>query len=278
MTPTIDETPPAALLERLAADFGANYAFVLDVFEQYREDHRSVEGSWRRYFDTLTGAPADLASAEGERPTAERIGTASSRQPALDEPEAATAPEPAPAEGPPDARTPNGFSALATRQVAMTRERPRALAAPPPILPGDIAQPIRGGILRLVANMEASLLVPTAMSARTIPVRTLEENRRLLNKNRERGSAKVSVAHVVAWAILRALDTFPRLNDAFAEVDGEAHRVHRDTVRLGIAVDVQRKDGTRTLLVPNLKDANRLTFSDYIRAFEDLVARARAAG
>ena len=54
----------------------------------------------------------------------------------------------------------------------------------PAILPGDIAQPIRGGALRIVENMEASLLVPTATSIREMPVRTLEENRQLLNKHR----------------------------------------------------------------------------------------------
>ena len=61
----------------------------------------------------------------------------------------------------------------------------------------------------------------------------------------------------MSWAILRTLDAFPRLNDAYAELDGQAHRVQRDTVRLGVAVDVQKKDGSRTLLVPNIKDANR---------------------
>ena len=110
--------------------------------------------------------------------------------------------------------------------------------------------------MRIVENMEASLQVPTATSMRTIPVRTLEENRRLLNKHREAaGQGKVSFTHLVAWAILRALDTFPRLNDAYAEVDGQPHRIQRDQVRLGIAVDVQKKDGSRTLLVPNIKDA-----------------------
>ena len=142
------------------------------------------------------------------------------------------------------------------------------------ILPGDIAQPIRGGALRIVENMEASLAVPTATSLRTMPVRTLEENRRILNKHRDStGKGKISFTHLVSWAILRALDTFPRLNDAYAELDGQAHRVQRDTVRLGVAVDVQKKDGSRTLLVPNIKDANRLDFAAFVRAFDELVAK-----
>src|SRR5438132_10717305 len=91
----------------------------------------------------------------------------------------------------------------------------KALAVPA-ILPGDIATPIRGGAVRIVENMEASLTIPTATSMRLVPVRTLEENRRLLNKHRDAtGGGKISFTHLVGWAILRALDTFPRLNDAY---------------------------------------------------------------
>src|SRR5262249_56731328 len=105
----------------------------------------------------------------------------------------------------------------------LARDRGKALAVPA-ILPGDIAQPIRGGALRVVENMEASLQVPTATSMRSVPVRTLEENRRILNKHRDAtGASKISFTHLVSWAIVRALDTFPRLNDAYAELQGQAH-------------------------------------------------------
>ena len=68
----------------------------------------------------------------------------------------------------------------------------------PAILPGDIAQPIRGGAMRVVENMEASLSIPTATSIRTIPVRTLEENRRILNKHRDARAAARS-ASPTSW-------------------------------------------------------------------------------
>ena len=178
---------------------------------------------------------------------------------------------PRPSSAPPPAIAGDGGS----HSPAMVVRSSKALTVPP-ILPGDIATPIRGGAVRIVENMEASLQVPTATSIRTIPVRTLEENRRILNKHRDSsGSGKVSFTHLVAWAILRSLDTFPRLNDAYAELEGKPHRIQRDAVRLGIAVDVQRKDGTRTLLVPNIKDAGRLDFSTFLRAFDELVARSR---
>ena len=159
--------------------------------------------------------------------------------------------------------------------VPATNQRPRGVSVPA-ILPGDILQPIRGGAVRLVENMEASLLIPTATSVRTIAVRTLEENRRLLNKHREPvGQPKISFTHIIAWAILRALDAFPRMNDAYAEIEGQPHRIQRDSVRLGIAIDVQKKDGSRTLLVPNVKDAQTLSFAAPWSAFEDLVTRSR---
>src|SRR4029450_5436510 len=90
-------------------------------------------------------------------------------------------------------------------QGVAPKERSKA-GALPAILPGDIRRPIRGGAVRIVENMEASLQIPTATSVRTLPVRTLEENRRLLNKSREAaGQSQVSVTHATAWAILRSL-------------------------------------------------------------------------
>ena len=246
------------LLDRLVSDFGGNYVFAVDLLEQYRVDRGSVEPSWRRYFDEALGVEPEPETP----PVTVIVGEA----PAWKQEEEAEAPSRA------DDRL-----TLQRRDIpaAPVGDRSRAVALTS-ILPGDILQPIRGGAVRLVENMEASLSVPTATSARTMPVRTVEENRRLLNKHRQAsGQAKISFTHIVAWAILRALDTFPRLNDAYAVVDGEAHRIQRDQVRLGIAVDVQRKDGSRTLLVPNIKDARVMDFAELVKAFDDLVGRSR---
>jgi len=248
--------PPDPLLDKLVGDFGGNYVFALDLLEEYRQDRKSVEPSWRTYFDAALGV-----APEPETPSVTVIVK-----------EAAPEPSPTARESRAEARP-----TLARRDVPEAPAGPRSKAiAPVSILPGDILQPIRGGAVRLVENMEASLSVPTATSVRTMPVRTVEENRRLLNKHRQSaGQSKISFTHIVAWAILRSLDTFPRLNDAYAVVDGEAHRIQRDQVRLGIAIDVQRKDGTRSLLVPNIKDARTLDFKELVLAFDDLVARSR---
>ncbi|HUL79113.1 MAG TPA: 2-oxo acid dehydrogenase subunit E2, partial [Vicinamibacteria bacterium] len=240
------------LLETLVNDFGGNYLFAVDLLEQYRQDRTSVDATWRAYFDKALGL----------RPETEATPVTVIVKEA---PKAETKPA-----------APGGaLQTLVRQDVPAVAERSKAVARVS-ILPGDILQPMRGGAVRIVENMEASLHVPTATSARTIPVRTLEENRRLLNKHREAaGQGKVSFTHIVAWAILRTLDTFPRLNDAYAEVDGQPHRIQRDQVRLGIAVDVQKKDGSRTLLVPNVKDAQKLDFAALLKALDDLVSRSR---
>jgi 2-oxoglutarate dehydrogenase E1 component len=271
MAQTIDP-----LVNALVADFGGNYVFALDVLEDYRRDRRSVEASWREYFDRALGLPPEAEAAPAP---------AAATRPATPEP-SATPPATPPDAGSASAVAPEPVSAAApaptAADVTVVRAEPapaapaRKVLATTPILPGDIASPIRGGSLRIVENMEQSLSVPTATSLRTIPVRTLEENRQILNKHRAGlGHGKISFTHLVAWGLVRALETFPRLNDAYVELEGQAHRVQRDSVRLGVAVDVQRKDGSRTLLVPNIKDAQKLSFAEFVAAFDDLVARAR---
>ena len=47
----------------------------------------------------------------------------------------------------------------------------------------------------------------------------------------------------------------------FAEIDGKPHRIDDGAVNLGIAVDVEKKDGSRTLMVPVIRDAGRLSFT-----------------
>jgi 2-oxoglutarate dehydrogenase E1 component len=293
------ETLTDPLLNALVADFGGNYVFALDVLEDYRRDRRAVDPSWRDYFDRALGVspeptPAAVAAPlahEAPAPAAGTRAAAGSAPPGSGAPAPATSAGAAPAAvewssaptpAAPVAAEPEPVSAPAT--ATLVRSEPAAVSpfarakalVTTPILPGDIASPIRGGSLRIVENMEASLSVPTATSVRTVPVRTLEENRQILNKHRAGlGQGKISFTHVVAWAIVRALETFPRLNDAYAELEGQPHRVQRDAVRLGIAIDVQRKDGSRTLLVPNIKDAHKLSFAEFVAAFDDLVARAR---
>src|SRR5205807_6341132 len=42
------------------------------------------------------------------------------------------------------------------------------------------------------------------------------------------------------------------------------------------AVDVERKDGGRTLMVPVIRDAGRLSFTEFLEAYNALVEKARS--
>jgi 2-oxoglutarate dehydrogenase E1 component len=158
--------------------------------------------------------------------------------------------------------------------LAQAPQRAPVVEAPAPAAVDKT--PIRGAALKIVENMEASLAVPTATSARQIQIKLLDENRRWVNRHlSSAGRGKASYTHFIAWAMVKALEKFPQLNDAYEKIDGAAYRLRRESVNLGVAVDVTKKDGTRTLLVPNIKGAERLTFSQFLVAYQDVVTRAR---
>jgi 2-oxoglutarate dehydrogenase E1 component len=164
-----------------------------------------------------------------------------------------------------------GTAAQAGQRPAPPTQTP----APPSQAAGDL-QPLRGAAGRIAENMTASVAIPLATSQRTIAVKVMDENRRIINQHRTLvGRGKVSYTHIVGWAIVKALEEYPQLNHAYAEKDGQPYRVMHPQVNLGIAVDVAGKDGARSLMVPGIKNAGALNFQEYVAAFDDLVARAR---
>ena len=119
------------------------------------------------------------------------------------------------------------------------------------MLAGETPEPLRGAAARIVTNMEASLEVPTATSVRAVPAKLLEVNRQILNNHLARAhGGKVSFTHLIGFAVLRALRSVPAMNASFGVVDGKPSVVHHEHVNLGLAIDMQRPDGTRTLIVP----------------------------
>ncbi len=147
-------------------------------------------------------------------------------------------------------------------------------AAPAAVAGGDLI-PITGPALRLSKNMEASLEVPTATSFRDVEVSILADFRATMNRSLAIRGKKLSFTHVIGWAIVRACDRFPVMFQAVVDVGGAPHRRVPDRMGLGLAVDVERKDGSRNLLVPIIKDAHRLSFGEYLAEYERLVAGAR---
>jgi 2-oxoglutarate decarboxylase len=149
-----------------------------------------------------------------------------------------------------------------------------ASAAPPPqaAQPGPSTTPLRGGAAVLARYMEQSREIPTATSLRTMTVTALDARRRELKA----AGHKLSFTHLIAYAIARAAgDEMPVMAHHFAEVDGKPHVVDDDAVNLGIAVDVEKRDGSRTLMVPVIRDAGRMAFTQFVDAFARLTAGAR---
>ena len=125
--------------------------------------------------------------------------------------------------------------------------------------------------------MEASREVPTATSVRTVPARLLEVNRSVLNGHlRRRQGGKVSFTHMIAYAVVKALEAVPVMTTMYREVDGKPNAARPAHVNLGLAVDTRRPDGSRTLLVPNIKQADTLDFAAFVRAYEEIIAKVKA--
>ncbi len=137
---------------------------------------------------------------------------------------------------------------------------------------GPTPTALKGGAATLARYMDESRAIPTATSFRTMTVTTLDGRRKQLKE----AGHKVSFTHLIAYAIaVAATEQMPVMARHFLESGGKPHFVDDEAVNLGIAVDVTKKDGSRTLMVPVIRDAGRLSFKGFLDAFGDLIARAR---
>ena len=238
------------------ADFGANEWLVAEMYAQWLENPDSVDRSWipilERYQQSQAGAPLPT------NPVSTQAAPAVT--------EAITMP-----------------IAKATDTGSFTAPVPANLPATgsmPIVVQEEEAQPevniLRGMAKTLASNMDASLSVPTATSVRQLPAKLLIDNRIVVNSHlkRTRGG-KVSFTHIIAYAVVQALKEFPSQNVFYDEVDGKPAAITPPNINLGLAIDIPKPDGTRALLVPNIKKAQKLNFAEFLSAYDDLVARAR---
>jgi len=145
---------------------------------------------------------------------------------------------------------------------------PTAVRSPAPAS----AQTLKGGAAALARYMDESRSIPTATSFRTLPVTVLDQRRRQLKD----AGRKVSFTHLIAYAIaVAATDDMPVMANHFADIDGKPHRLDDGACNIGLAVDVEKKDGSRTLMVPVIRDAGRMTFAQFLDAYNALVDKAR---
>ncbi|MDN5795555.1 MAG: multifunctional oxoglutarate decarboxylase/oxoglutarate dehydrogenase thiamine pyrophosphate-binding subunit/dihydrolipoyllysine-residue succinyltransferase subunit, partial [Intrasporangium sp.] len=145
-----------------------------------------------------------------------------------------------------------------------------------PLADGDVVHPLRGAPARVVTNMNASLEVPTATSVRSVPAKLLIDNRVVVNNHlaRSRGG-KVSFTHFIGYAMVKALAQMPVMNHSFTEKDGRPAVLEPAHVNFGLAIDIKKDDGSRTLVVPSIKGAEKLDFVHFWAAYEDIVRKAR---
>jgi len=251
-------------------EFGANEWLVAEMYEQYTQDRNSVDQAWWPILDAYkpdTSEPAsNAASAAAPAPEApaEPAAPASDARPV-------TAPVPV-VGAQPVART----TARPAAPQPVPAQAPKSAPATPQAAGEDVVTTLRGMPKALAANMDESLTVPTATSVRTVPAKLLIDNRIVINNHmsRTRGG-KVSFTHLIGWALIQALKAFPSQNVYYAEVDGKPSVVAPAHINLGIAIDLPKPDGTRALMVPSIKQAESLTFNEYLDSYEDLVQRAR---
>ncbi len=140
----------------------------------------------------------------------------------------------------------------------------------------DKLQIIAGSSAKILENMSSSLTVPVATSQRTIPVKLLEENRVLINQYlKKKNAGKISFTHLIGWAIIKTIMEHPVMNYAFTVVDGRPNVLKRRGINLGLAIDIEKKDGSRSLIVPNIKNTDEMSFREFLSAYEDIVKRTR---
>ncbi|MCO5317316.1 MAG: multifunctional oxoglutarate decarboxylase/oxoglutarate dehydrogenase thiamine pyrophosphate-binding subunit/dihydrolipoyllysine-residue succinyltransferase subunit [Microthrixaceae bacterium] len=256
-TSTADQEDPADPI-------GPNAWLVEEMYEQYLADASSVSPSWQEFFEDYRPPGSQHAGATRSTSATGASGNGTTAAPA---PAAAT-----PAAGPAAGTAPSRPEpATATPEPP----RPEATPAQKPEVPGE---EIRGVAKRIVSNMEASLAVPTATSYREVPAKLLEINRRVINGylGRTRGG-KVSFTHLIGYALVRALaEHVPAVNSSFLEgPDGEPRVVRNEHVGLGLAIDMEKSDGSRSLIVPCIRNAESMDFAEFSAAYDDIVRRAK---
>ncbi|MBU1588040.1 MAG: 2-oxo acid dehydrogenase subunit E2, partial [Actinobacteria bacterium] len=262
-----------------SGEFGANEWLVDEMYELYQQDKNLVDQSWwpvlesyHRTDPTPTGvidvvaAPAPESQVGGEAQIPETVT------------EAAAAAEPAPVTGSqPVART----TSVQAKPQPIPADAPATAPVPAqdaaPTEAQDEVAVLKGAAKSLAANMDSSLTVPTATSVRTMPAKLMIDNRIVINNHLKRArGGKVSFTHLIAWAMVETLKEFPSQNVFYDEVDGKPSVVTPAHINLGIAIDIPKPDGTRSLVVPGIKRCDTMGFAEFLVAYEDVVARGRA--
>lgn len=227
-------------MKELESIFGPNSALVEELYNQYQENRDLVPEHWRSYFDELNGDSTEKTNGA-------------------------------------DAEVTESTPKTTPAKPAKKESQPKAKKSTPAAIPeGAESEKIKGVAAKIAENMDESLSIPTATSLRVLPVKMLAEDRTIINRHLlQRGEPKATLTHFIAWAVVQALKDFPNLNNYYSNEGGDPQRVHTGQVNLGIAVDLKGRDGTRNLVVPNIKGVDKMNFYQFLHAFAELIDKAR---
>ncbi|OBJ67770.1 multifunctional oxoglutarate decarboxylase/oxoglutarate dehydrogenase thiamine pyrophosphate-binding subunit/dihydrolipoyllysine-residue succinyltransferase subunit [Mycobacterium sp. 1274756.6] len=289
-----------------SSPFGQNEWLVEEMYRKFRDDPDSVDPSWHEFLVDYRPEPADGGSAStstsqsGDKPstgdTQQKTRTAAPERSTGKSSQAGKdSKSDTRSKGDTGSKTaadrPAGKeSTKAAAQASTKPASSKAAAAKPDTAKGGEAKPaaesgsstngevqvLRGAAAAVVKNMSTSLEVPTATSVRAIPAKLMIDNRTVINNHlkRTRGG-KISFTHLLGYAMVQAVKKFPNMNRHFAEVDGKPSAVTPEHTNLGLAIDLQGKDGKRALVVAGIKRCETLRFAQFVAAYEDIVRRAR---
>ncbi|GIE83862.1 alpha-ketoglutarate decarboxylase [Actinoplanes regularis] len=272
MTNTVKEANAAVSTQQTSqdnplADFGPNEWIVDEMYQRYLADPTSVDPAWHDFFADYKPAMASGSIATPDEATAANA-TKSAAKAGTDAPAAATVAPAKPVTPPTPAAKP------APAQAPAEKAAPKAADGVAPA--GAKTTVLRGVAGKIVQNMEASLQVPTATSVRAVPAKLMVDNRIVINNHLSRGrGGKVSFTHLIGWALIRAVVAHPEMNYSYSEINGKPTLVEPEQINLGIAIDLAKKDGSRTLVVPSIKNCGQMDFRQFWQAYEDVVRRAR---
>lgn len=241
--------------------FGANDWLVDELYQEYLADKNSVDSAWWEFF-------ADYSPSEFSPLAA---ATTTALQPRL------SAPAPAASQPAASAPAPVSNQASASPVAAPAAPSPAKITPVQVSSTLDVVEKLKGASARVVTNMEASLDVPTATSVRAIPAKLMVDNRIVINNHLVRGrGGKVSFTHIIGFAIVRALREMPDMNVSYTTVNDKPAIARHQQVGLGLAIDLAKEDGSRQLLVPCIKSADRMDFAAFWAGYEDVVRKARS--
>jgi multifunctional 2-oxoglutarate metabolism enzyme len=242
--------------EGLQDDYGANSWLVEEMYEKYRQNPDSVDKAWWPILEKYQSTQGAVAASPAV-PVAP-VSDATSSIPVVAKTTRVEAkPAPIPAQAP------------VTESISIVSDSSDED-------PKDQVTALKGMAKTLATNMDLSIQIPTATSVRALPAKLLIDNRLVINSHlsRTRGG-KVSFTHLIGFAIIQALKKFPSQNVYYDIVDEKPVVVQPANINFGLAIDIPKPDGSRALLVPNIKRAQRLNFAEYLTAYEDLVTKAR---